>query len=228
MKRIAILLIVVVAVFGCQKRHPITVQIEPLMETEPPETIAVFPFLSSLHDSEDPDGLALTLMGPILTDELNARRDYKFLSPNTMSYAVDLEEMTSPYNNFLKQYPKGGDVDYSFLQPLATALKCEAFMVAVVDLWQKDEADAQETSTPATYVGATITILDAKDGKVLFRAIDEDYMEGARTDIADRSLIRGASGNIASDMGAKVHRAPPFEEVAIKVINALVSSIPVR
>jgi hypothetical protein len=174
MKKLTILLIVVVAVFGCQKRHPINVQIDPLMETEPPETIAVFPFISSLHDSEDPDGMALTMMGPILTDELNARKDYKFLSPNTVSYAVDIEEMTTPYENFLRQYPKGGEVDYSFLQPLASALKCEAFMVAVVDLWQKDEADAQETTTPATYVGATITILALEDGKILFRATDEE------------------------------------------------------
>jgi hypothetical protein len=198
------------------------------METDPPETIAVFPVLSSLHDSEDPDGIALATMQPILTAELNARRDYKFLSPNTVSYAVDLEEMNAPYQNFLKGYAKRAEVDYAFLEPLAEALKCDAFMVAVVDLWQKDEADAQETTTPATYVGATITILDLQEGKILFRATDEDYMEGARTDTADRSLIRGGSGNIASDLGAKVHRAPPFEEVAIKVVNALVTSIPVR
>src|SRR5262245_21089180 len=39
-----------------------------------------------------------------------------------------------------------------------------------------------ENATPATYVGATITVVSAKDGSMLFRCSDEDYIEGARSE----------------------------------------------
>ncbi len=188
----------------------------------------MFPFLSSLHDAEDPDGIAPATMEQIFNAELESRKDYEFLSPSTVRYAVDLQQMEEGYENFLRDYAKTGEADFSFLKPLAEVLKCDAFLIGVVDLWQKDEADAQENTTPATYVGATVSILDADEGKLLFRAIDEDYMEGARTETSGRSLVTGGSGAVHSDLGAKVHRAPPFQEVAVKVIQALVSSIPVR
>jgi hypothetical protein len=53
-------------------------------------------------------------------------------------------------------------------------------------------------------------------------------MEGARTDTGDRSLVTSASGAVYSDLGEKVYRAPPFEDVALKVAKALASSLPVR
>jgi hypothetical protein len=225
---VTIAVIVVMAVLGCQKQHPIKVRIDPALQTRNPETIAVFPFLSTLHDAEDPDGIAPATMEQILAAQLESRRDYVFLPPSTVRYAVDLEEMSARYDSFLRDYARTGKADFSFLKPLSEVLKCDAFLIGVVDLWQKDEADAQENTTPATYVGATISILDKTEGKILFRAIDEDYMEGARTETSGRSLVTGASGAVHSDLGAKVHRAPPFEEVALKVIEALVSSIPVR
>jgi hypothetical protein len=98
----------------------------------------------------------------------------------------------------------------------------------VVDLWQKDEADILENTTPATYVGATITVLSAQDGSVLFRATDEDYEEGARTETGDRSLVTSGSGAVYADLGAKVHKAPPFEDVVAKVAKSLAASLPVR
>jgi hypothetical protein len=166
-------------------------------------------------------------MEQILKAEIDTRKDYEFLSPGTVDYAVELEGMKEQYDKFLREYARAGaDADKSFLITLGSTLKCDAFLVAVVDLWQKDEVDAQENSTPATYVGATLSILSKDGGKLLFRATDEDYMEGARSETASRSLVTGASGAVRSDLGAKVHRAPPFEEVAVKVVQALVASIP--
>lgn len=228
MRKLMIVTILTIALIGCQKQNRVNVEVDPLMRSNTPEAIAVFPFLSALHDAEDPDGIAPMMMEQVFAPELDARTDYKFLSPSTVRYAIDLEKMGERYEKFLQDYSKSGETDAEFLKSLADVLKCDAFLIPVVYLWQKDEVDAQETSTPATYVGATITILARADGKILFRATGEDYMEGARTDTGDRSLVTGASGAIQSDLGARVHRAPPFEEVAVKVVKSLVASIPVR
>jgi hypothetical protein len=82
-------------------------------------------------------------------------------------------------------------------------------------------------ATPTTYVGATITIISAVDGSNLFRATDEDYVEGASNETTDRQVVNGAGAGYA-DLGAKTHRAPPFEDVAAKVAASLASGLPTR
>jgi hypothetical protein len=42
------------------------------------------------------------------------------------------------------------------------------------------------------------------------------------------SLVTSSSGAVYADLGAKTHRAPPFEDVAVKVAAALVSGLPTR
>jgi hypothetical protein len=61
----------------------------------------------------------------------------------------------------------------------------------------------------------------------MFRCTDEDYVEGAHSETGDRTLVGGSGANYA-DFGAKVHRAPPFDDVASKVAVALVSGLPAR
>jgi len=132
------------------------------------------------------------------------------------------------YSKFLRSFAVSRKPDLAFITDLAGQLQCDGFLIPVVDLWQKDEADITENSTPATYVGATITVLSARDGSVLFRAIDENYEEGARTETGDRSLVTSGSGAVYADLGAKTHRAPPFEDVAAKVAKSLAASLPAR
>lgn len=229
MKKLILSVLVLLLWIGCQKQHPINVRIDPAMEEADPRTIAVLPFLSRLHDAEDPDRIGPATMEQILNAEIDKRSDYEFLSPGTVKYAVEMEKLDAQYEEFLSTYAKEEtETDKSFLAQLANALKCDAFLIGVVDLWQKDEADAQENATPATYVGATLSIVSKDGNTLLFRATDEDYMEGARTEKEGRSLVTGSSGAVRSDLGAKVHRAPPFEEVAVKVMEALVASIPAR
>jgi hypothetical protein len=131
------------------------------------------------------------------------------------------------YDTFLRSFATTDKIDSAYLGELSSELQCDAVLIQVVDLWQKDEVDITENATPATYVGATVTII-AKDGTILFRATDENYLEGARTETADRSLVSSASGAVYSDLGAKVHKAPPYDDVAITVAKALASSLPAR
>lgn len=237
MKRMTALLIGATVVVACgQKEHPVSVYVSPTFKsnsaakTEAVTKIAVLPFLSALHHADDPDEIAPATMAKFFTPALDARADYKFVSSGTVSSAVDMNDWNERYRAFLNEYPRGGQVDKQLLSDLARVLNCDAFLIPVVDLWQKDEVDVQEDSTPATYVGATITVIDARTdvGAVLFRATDEDYEEGARSETGDRSIVRGASGTVRSDFGAKVHRAPPYEDVAVRVAAALAQSLPPR
>ena len=226
MKKLLLTVLLVLMACAGQKDHPISLEIDPAMEEGKAEKIAVFPFLSALHDAEDPDDLAPDLMDRHFKPLLDARTDYTFISSGTVSFAIEGHETLEPqYIEFLDQYPRTGKIDPEFFAQLAELLNADAFLIPVVDLWQKDEVDYKETATPATYVGATVTVTDKTGQKVLFRAIDEDYIEGARSDPGDRGVVSSA-GRVRSDAGAKTHRAPPYEEVAIKVVTALVGSLP--
>jgi len=238
MRRLLILLLVPLALSACQKGHPVSVYVANDFQKMTPGTdphlvfgkIAVFPFVTSLNPADDPDNVAPATMDKFFAPELNKRTDYRFIAPNTVTYAIERDGMQSRYETFLEAFGHGEKTDPSFLKDLAGALQCDAFLIPVVDTWQKDEVDIQENSTPATYVGATITVVDGKQkpGAVLFRATDEDYEEGARSETSSRTLVRSASGIVRSDPGAKTFAAPPFEDVVPRVMHALVQSLPAR
>jgi hypothetical protein len=213
---------------GCQRKHPERVFIDPSMKEGTVEKIAVLPFASSLHHSVDPDGVAPRMMDGLFRKRLDERTDYMFSAPTSVQYAIEREGMEEQAKQFVDDWREHQVADQEFLSWLRNMLRVDAVLVGVVDLWQKDEVDVQENAAPATYVGATISIIGVDDGKVLFQASDEDYLEGARSETTDRVAIRSGSGKIYSDPGANVYRAPDYEFVAIKVVNALVRSIPVR
>jgi hypothetical protein len=228
MRKLTISIAVALGIVACQKQHPIRVDIDPAMQKGTIGKIAVFPFVSAINEAEDPDHIAPMTMDKYFKPELNERRDYNFIASNTLTYAIEREGLGESYRTFLQDYPQTEKADPAFLGRLADILKCDAFLIPIVDTWQKDEVDVLENATPATYVGATLVVLGKNGEKVLFRATDEDYMEGARSETADRQIQTGASGAIRADFGAKLYRAPPYDEVAVKVIQALVGSLPVR
>ena len=219
---------------GCQKQHPVNVYVDPRFDDVEGngkmavEKIAVLQCTSSLQHADDPDNLAPRTMERFLGPALNNRSDYKFIASGTVDYAVAKTSNAEAYRKMLKAYAMSDKANVEYLKPLAAELHCDAFLIPVVDLWQKDEVDIKENSTPATYVGATITIVSAEDGAILFRCTDEDYAEGASNETGDRSVVSSASGAVYSDLGAKTHRAPPFEDVAAKVAASLASGLPSR
>jgi hypothetical protein len=237
-KRVLLLVLMPLVLGACKKGHPISVYVaNDFQKVASGKTgqlvygkIAVFPFVSALNPADDPDAVAPMTMEKFLAPELDKRTDYKFISPNTVTYAIDREGWQDRYRAFLEGFAHNEDTDRAFLKNLATVLQCDAFLIPVVDAWQKDEVDVQENSTPATYVGATLSILDGtrNPGAVLFRSTDEDYEEGARSETSSRTLVKSSSGIIRSDPGARAFAAPPFEDVAPRVIRALVRSLPAR
>lgn len=228
MNKIAWILLISVFVLGCQKKHPVRVYTDPSLKPDAIEKVAVFPFTTMLHHAEDPDGEAPQMMEKFFMPELDTRDDYNFVAPNSVKYALQSSKLNEEMDKFLRNWPTSKKPDMQILAAVRERLGCDAILIPRVDLWQKDEADYQENASSATYVGATITLLDAKSGAILFEASDEDYSESARTETSDRSVILGGSGTVKSDFGDKVFKAPPFEGVVRKVVGALVSSIPAR
>jgi hypothetical protein len=228
MKHCSWFLIALVVLVGCQKQHPVKIYVDPALNPTSIQKVAVLPFGTMLSNADDPDGVAPQTLEKYFLPQLDTRDDYNFLAPLSVQYAVDGLDMEDQFHKFIRSWPTERKADIPLFSALAERLGCDAFLVPVVELWQKDEADFQENTTPATYVGATITLLDAKTGAILFEASDENYLEGARTETGDRSVIRGASGTVKSDRGSQVYKAPDFDGVVEKVVLALVSSLPTR
>jgi hypothetical protein len=230
MKRIVFTVFAMAAlVVGCQKKHPVKVYVAPDYDPTVIEKIAVFPFTSSLHHSDDPDDIAPKTMDALFRHELDGRSDYGFISPTSVTYAIENAGLTAEAEAFIDGFRTQKKVDRAFLSRCAEHLAAQAVLIGVVDLWQKDEVDYRETAaTPSTYVGATITILSLESGEVLFEASDENFLEGVESDASTRGVQTSGLGAVRSDPGSNVYAAPDPQEVAQKVVAALVSSIPVR
>jgi hypothetical protein len=228
MKKYLPLILVIGLIAGCQRKHPVKVQVDPAMREGSVERIAVFPFATAVHHTDDPDREAPRLMDVLFRQQLDTRSDYKFVSPSSVEYALRGDGLTDHAKRFVDDWRQHRRVDTVFLTQLNSSLQVDAVLIGVVDLWQKDEIDYRETSAPATYVGATVSILRVSDGRVLFEAIDEDFLEGAHSEAADRGARRSGSGAVQADRAANVYQAPEYKEVALKVARALALSIPVR
>lgn len=234
MRRQLVLLVLGAMLVGCKPQHPVNVFVDPRFDDaaangqKAVQKIAVLECTSSLAHADDPDNLAPQTFSRFLMPALNGRTDYKFIASQTVDYAIAKVSTPEQYQKMLKAYAMSDKPNMEYLKPLAAELNCDAFLIPVVDLWQKDEVDIKENATPTTYVGATITIVGASDGAMLFRCTDEDYAEGASNEAGDRSVVASKSGAVYSDLGAKTHRAPPFEDVAAKVAASLASGLPSR
>ncbi len=228
MRKALFLVLIVGLLIGCGKSHPVRVQVAPSVESGSIEKIAVFPFASAIHQTADPDRVAPRTFDKMFREELDKRSDYKWLSPSTVAYALEREDVAEATQELVDAWRKNHEVDVEILSRIGEILQVDGILIGVVDVWQQDQVDVREAATPTTYVGATVTIFDVKDGHVLFEASDEDFAEGARSEDRNEQLIRSGSGKSYSDARGSSYRAPEYDEVAIKVVKALVTSIPVR
>lgn len=228
MRKVLPWVLLAVVIVGCGKSHPVKVFVDPEFESGELDKIAVLPFSSALHHAADPDNVAPRTFDQLFRAELDQREDYQWISPTSVEYAVQREDLEEEYNSFVDRWRKQHEVDEAFLAKLGSVLQVDGVLLGVVELWQQDEVDVKETATPTTYVGATVTIFDVRDGNVLFEAADEDFLEGARSENRNQQIRRSGSGQIYSDPGGVAYKAPPPAEVAMRVARALASSIPQR
>ncbi|MDD3642841.1 MAG: hypothetical protein PHQ19_05195 [Candidatus Krumholzibacteria bacterium] len=234
MKRILITAAVValIAAAGCQSQHPSVVKVEPEFNPGKISSILVVPVVSTVTQGEDPDRESERITNRVLWNLLSARNDYRFLSPEQFRIALVSADRSEEYEAFKTAWGRDHTVDSAFLRAIGSELEVDLFLIPVVYLWHKDEADYRESATAsATQVGMTLSLVDPATGRVLWEATDENFKEAVRTE-GDRiqstsfGIDRRISGTTAT--GKDMYAAPPFEDVVVLVLDALVGAIPER
>jgi hypothetical protein len=221
--------VLAVTLTGCGKKvHPVKVYVDESFSSGGADKIAVFPFSTSITQAADPNRLAPQTFDKLFREELDKRNDYNWVSPGTVQYVLDREELEADAQRFVDEWRQKREANKEFLAKMGQSLQVDGVLIGVVELWQQDEVDPRESAVATTYVGATVTIFDVADGKVLFEASDEDMLEGVRNEDRDSQIIRSGTGQIYADPTGAIYKAPPLDEVAVKVAQALARSIPIR
>jgi hypothetical protein len=234
MKRIvaAVVLLSLFALAGCKPQHPSRITIDPEFDANRLGSVLIAPVVSSISEGEDPQRESERVMNRLLLKLISERTDHKFLSPEHFKLAIRKEGLEEAYERFKHEWITKHDADPAFLLRLRGELDITAILISQVYLWNKDEADYREEGTASsTSVGATLTLIDFESGKIVWEAMDENYKEAVRTEgnrvqVDEGGFVRRVSG--VTSTGHDMYSAPPFEDVALLVLQVLVDAIPQR
>jgi hypothetical protein len=221
----------VVAHAGCKPAHPSKIVADPSFEPNRISAILIAPFVSSVPRGEDPDRQSERIMNRTLAGLLAERSDYRFLSQDQFQAAVARAGLGDHWASFSQDWMSRRTVDKEFLAQLKVALNVDVLMLPHVFLWNKDEADYRESAaSSATQVGATLALFETTTGTILWEASDQNYRESVRSEsrgvISGGGIDRRVAG--VSGTGRDAYAAPPYEEVAQIVLEALVGALPPR
>jgi len=223
--------VMLVLLASCRPPHPSTVKSDPAFDPNAVSGILIAPFIISIIEAEDPQRQAERIMNRTLAELLSERMDYKFISPEQFQGAVMRGKLGERYAAFKELWATKHEADKEFLRQLKLTLNIEVLLVPHVYLWHKDEADYREGATAsATQVGATLTLIDMDSGKILWDGSDENTKEAVRSE--DRSVV--STGGIdrrvvgVTGTGRDQYGAPPFDEVAMLVLQSIVGALPPR
>jgi hypothetical protein len=230
-KILAVACILLACGAGCKPTHPSKLVMDPSFEPNKVSGILLAPVISSIPEGVDPDRQSERIMNRTLTGLLTERGDYKFISSEQFLGAVSRGSLGEKYAAFKERWARKHEVDQEFLRELKVVLNVEALLIPHVYLWHKDEADYREGATNSvTQVGASLTIVDIGSGTILWDASDENYKEAVRSE--DRSVV--TYGGIDRQVGGvtgggrNMYAAPPFEDVAMMVLQSIIGALPPR
>jgi hypothetical protein len=230
-KLMAVAFVLLACSIGCKPAHPSKVVMDPSFEPNKVSGILLAPVISSIVEGEDPQRQSEWIFNRTLAELLTERGDYRFISSEQFQGAVARGALGEKYVAFKERWGRKHELDAEFLRELKLELNVETLLIPHVYLWHKDEADYREGATSSvTQVGATLTLVEMGSGTILWEASDENYKEAVRSE--DRSVI--TSGGIdrrvggVTGTGKDMYAAPPFEDVAMTVIQSLVGALPPR
>jgi len=179
---------------------------------------------------EDPKRESDRIPNRVLWEFVSERYDYKFLSPEQFRMVVAKADLGDRVEEFKNKWSRDHVVDLDLCRAIREELNVDLMLVPVVYLWHKDETDYREASAASvTQVGMTLSLIDPNNGHVLWDATDENYRESVRSE-GDR--IQSSSAGIdrrisgTSVTGGDIYAAPPFDDVVVLVLEALVGAIP--
>jgi hypothetical protein len=223
--------VMILLLAGCKPPHPSMIKSDPAFDPNAVSGILVAPFISSIVESEDPQRQAERIMNRILAELLSERSDYKFMSSEQFQGAIMRGKLGERYAAFKELWATKHEVDKEFIRELKLTLNIDVLLVPSVYLWHKDEADYREgATTSATQVGAMLTLIDMSSGKIIWDGSDENTKEAVRSE--DRSVV--STGGVdrrvggVTGTGRDQYGAPPFEDVAMLVLQSIVGALPPR
>lgn len=234
MKRSIVLLMIISALLlpGCKPKHPAMIKIDPEFNPNNVGMILVAPVMSSISEGNDPERESERISNRVLTELLSQRMDHSFLSREQLRYAMAKAKIAPEYEYFEETWIKRHEADRNFLFKLRKSLEFDLMLISHIYLWNKDEADYREEGTASsTQVGANMALVDPRSGLIVWEATDENYKESVRT---EGGRVRSASGGIERRIegvtvtGRDMYAAPPYEDVVILVLEALMNAIPER
>ena len=217
---------------GCQSQHPSKVTVDPEFNPNQLGSVLIAPVVSSISEGVDPKRDSERIVSRTLLELISERTDHNFLSPEHFKLAVRKEGLEEAYEQFQNDWITKHEVNPAFLARLKGNLDISAILIPQVYLWDKDEADYREAGTASsTSVGITLTLIDFESGKVVWEGMDENYKESVRTEgnrvqVDGGGFVRRVSG--VTSTGRDMYAAPPFEDVALLVLQALVNAFPER
>ena len=234
MKRcyLAVILLLVISFAGCKPQHPSKINVDPEFNANELGSILIAPVISSVSEGEDPNRDSERIMNMMLLELISERTDHRFLSPEHFKMAVRKAGLDEDYEKFKNDWSTKREIDKAFLIGLRGELEISAVLIPHVYLLNKDEADYREAGTASsTSVGASLALVDFETGEISWEAMDENYKEAVRTEgnreqVVTGGLTRRVAGVTAT--GRDMYAAPPFEDVAMLVLRALVDAILAR
>ncbi|MBN2071544.1 MAG: hypothetical protein JW814_08820 [Candidatus Krumholzibacteriota bacterium] len=224
-----IALLALVAFAACKSQHPSVIKAEPDFDSGKIQSILVLPVVSSVTRGEDPDRESERITNRVLWEHVTELDDFTFQSPETFKIKIYAENLGDRIGEFNDKWATSHTADVDFLNALST-LNVDLIMIPHVYLWLKDEADyREEGSSSATQVGLTVSLVDPATGRIMWESTDENTKESVRT---EGNRVQAMSGGInrrisgTSMSGKDIYAAPPFEDVVVLVVSAIIDAIP--
>ncbi|MDZ7859600.1 MAG: hypothetical protein U5O15_02845 [Candidatus Krumholzibacteriota bacterium] len=235
MKKIFLVVFLVIVMFfsGCGSNHPSNIIVDPEFNPNDVSRILVTPVISLISDNADRNRLSERMTQKMLWKRLSRISDYKFFSPQRFSFALRKVKKPVQFDEIKKGWVESKTIDAELLKLINDYVDADLFLIPEVYLWNKDEADYRESSAASlTEVGVSIYLVNPDSGKILWEATDQNFMEAMRTE-GERVMVRGKGGfdrriKGISPTGSNVYEAPPFEDVLVKVLGALIEVFPSR
>lgn len=231
-KLVAVSALVLLVCIGCRPAHPSKVFADPSFEPNKVSGILLAPFISTIPEGEDPQRQSERIMNKTIAELLSERADYRFISADQFQGAVARGDLGGKYAAFKEAFATKHTIDKDFLLQLKIQLNVETLLIPQVYQWHKVEADYREAEarSSVTQVGATLTLVDMGSGQILWESSDENYREAVRSEDRDVVSTGGVDRRISgvTGTGKDMYAAPPFEDVALLVLQSLVGALPPR
>lgn len=164
---------------------------------------------------------------PLIEARTFQKTAYIFLSQEEVAGRAMRTGLKEQYDRLVLNWKKGSELGKDDIVSLGKGVAAEAFLFGEVSLWNKEWIQANVEGTSQTQVGIKLMLVSATTGEKLWEASDEQMSKSARyspqsgigTYVDEAGMVRQSSTSGVPD-------PPPFEEVTVRVLDALFRVFP--